>query len=473
MPVLVVVQEGSIPACAGEPRTLCPPPMTPRVYPRVCGGTDNSKTRSNRIPGLSPRVRGNRPRCGAGRCPPGSIPACAGEPARWATWSRPGWVYPRVCGGTATPLHRLIAPKGLSPRVRGNRRWPPVPAMALWSIPACAGEPARRDQYLCGTRVYPRVCGGTRRCDGCGTALSGLSPRVRGNRAGHTIEDDAAGSIPACAGEPPEANGSRQYRWVYPRVCGGTASSIGDRGGGRGLSPRVRGNLRSSSPGGGYIGSIPACAGEPTLPNRTARAVRVYPRVCGGTRRPAPPAVPLRGLSPRVRGNPTSVGVGNCTAGSIPACAGEPAPARTSASKTTVYPRVCGGTVHLRALRRCPAGLSPRVRGNRRRLCRAPQPGGSIPACAGEPELPGAYRAGGGVYPRVCGGTTPVAAVAAANEGLSPRVRGNRTPSIPPAPPSGSIPACAGEPASAIRRRRNGRVYPRVCGGTSVWRVMM
>ena len=50
----------------------------------------------------------------------------------------------------------------------------------------------------------------------------------------------------------------------------------------------------------------------------------VYPRVCGGTP-PVPPRNPQRkGLSPRVRGNPTpGVGAGQPD-GSIPACAGEP-----------------------------------------------------------------------------------------------------------------------------------------------------
>ena len=70
-------------------------------------------------------------------------------------------------------------------------------------------------------------------------------------------------------------------------------------------------------------------------------------------------------------------------------------------------------------------GLSPRVRGN-------PEDGAytltlrrSIPACAGEPRAIGATSAGVRVYPRVCGGTTVDNAALAAASGLSPRVRGN------------------------------------------------
>ena len=50
--------------------------------------------------------------------------------------------------------------------------------------------------------VYPRVCGGTL----CSTfvffIVYGLSPRVRGNRVARRRRADVLGSIPACAGEP-------------------------------------------------------------------------------------------------------------------------------------------------------------------------------------------------------------------------------------------------------------------------------
>ena len=70
-----------------------------------------------------------------------------------------------------------------------------------------------------------------------------------------------------------------------------------------GLSPRVRGNPRPGAQVAGIIGSIPACAGEPsdTLPVR--RFQWVYPRVCGGTGTCRLAGVVVRGLSPRVRGN--------------------------------------------------------------------------------------------------------------------------------------------------------------------------
>ena len=50
------------------------------VYPRVCGGTNEIGDALAYVYGLSPRVRGNHRASlpAGGSC--GSIPACAGEP---------------------------------------------------------------------------------------------------------------------------------------------------------------------------------------------------------------------------------------------------------------------------------------------------------------------------------------------------------------------------------------------------------
>ena len=51
-----------------------------KVYPRVCGGTEVCYTNAKDTEGLSPRVRGNPTATQLWRPPEGSIPACAGEP---------------------------------------------------------------------------------------------------------------------------------------------------------------------------------------------------------------------------------------------------------------------------------------------------------------------------------------------------------------------------------------------------------
>ena len=195
--------------------------------------------------------------------PMGSIPACAGEPHPRRNQGADQWVYPRVCGGTpATGVLDMRRP-GLSPRVRGNHRAADRDYRLPGSIPACAGEPPCRRSRLSPSRVYPRVCGGTKKQANGGLPIFGLSPRVRGNPVGAYGAIAGPGSIPACAGEPILPSRVASAIRVYPRVCGGTL----DRGrmptSNRGLSPRVRGNLPYQHETLPLHRSIPACAGEP------------------------------------------------------------------------------------------------------------------------------------------------------------------------------------------------------------------
>ena len=213
-----------------------------------------------------------------------------------------------------------------------------------------------------------------------------------------------------------------------------------------GLSPRVRGNLNTLLATGRLVGSIPACAGEPQVSTSGYLPPAVYPRVCGGTGRQQGVHPADTGLSPRVRGNPMTMVPQMQMAGSIPACAGEPQLVAHAIALVGVYPRVCGGTDKIGPRPSTFEGLSPRVRGNHLIARRRTQRERSIPACAGEP-VPSIIGAGAlGVYPRVCGGTA------------GSMVKGERG--------ARSIPACAGEPPDAPAPARASAVYPRVCGGT-------
>ena len=168
-------------------------------------------------------------------------------------------------------------------------------------------------------------------------------------------------------------------------MCGGTAVAFKDNNPPAGLSPRVRGNPTAIQPHPKRGGSIPACAGEPSLWHRGGNTQWVYPRVCGGT---SPVSIALgsaQGLSPRVRGNPTASRWRPGLPGSIPACAGEPLSSGSCQMKKRVYPRVCGGTGTWFGETFGGLGLSPRVRGNPRITCLLDRTGRSIPACAGEP----------------------------------------------------------------------------------------
>ena len=137
---------------------------------------------SQRLYGLSPRMRGNRDQNANGGDIRRSIPAYAGEPDPNYGFTPAKKVYPRVCGGTPARKARSRVSTGLSPRMRGN---PPTKAsgqMLIRSIPAYAGEPADQGIRPDADKVYPRVCGGTKSRQGKGKECEGLSPRMRGNR---------------------------------------------------------------------------------------------------------------------------------------------------------------------------------------------------------------------------------------------------------------------------------------------------
>ena len=111
-------------------------------------------------------------------------------------------------------------------------------------------------------------------------------------------------SIPARAGEPHFAQRTPDRLWVYPRACGGTRAAVKFSAFCTGLSPRVRGNLRTRYDGDMWDRSIPARAGEPTCAHQGFRRASVYPRACGGTGNARAVEALESGLSPRVRGNP-------------------------------------------------------------------------------------------------------------------------------------------------------------------------
>ena len=295
---------------------------------------------------------------------------------------------------------------GLSPPVRGNPMLRRPPLYLMGSIPACAGEPPVPTIRRKPRWVYPRLCGGTARLSINPARCGGLSPPVRGNQAGLGRGVNPFRSIPACAGEPAGSSLGFLRLPVYPRLCGGTSTRTGRGMRGAGLSPPVRGNpsrRRPRFPGAG-----------------------VYPRLCGGTWAKVSAMPMTTGLSPPVRGNPAAVESGGLADRSIPACAGEPRTLESIESYWAVYPRLCGGTALTTRSCGSVCGLSPPVRGNHQPVKANPEYRRSIPACAGEPVGQTQSPAADTVYPRLCGGTRLFTRTAEYDGGLSPPVRGNR-----------------------------------------------
>ena len=236
-------------------------------------------------------------------------------------------VYPRACGGTDSTLAKAGVVLGLSPRLRGNLEDSQGTHGGLRSIPAPAGEPSTARRTTSSRTVYPRACGGTSPTYGAVAPSGGLSPRP--------------------AEEPPTWRLMAPTRKVYPRACGGTGLLLVGCAGALGLSPRLRGNLSTAARWRPRSGSIPAPAGEPSLPRPRRHNQSVYPRACGGTMALLEQFVDNCGLSPRLRGNLLTVATMVFSPRSIPAPAGEPGNLALKPGAATVYPRACGGTAGL------------------------------------------------------------------------------------------------------------------------------
>ena len=335
---------GSIPACAGEALASRPAVNHAKVYPRVCGGSASASLAWRSMAGLSPRVRGKRLIWRCWRTLVRSIPACAGEASPVVGGISRAPVYPRVCGGSSYIAFASLPCAGLSPRVRGKPPTRPQPTSATRSIPACAGEAAAGMTPGRVAAVYPRVCGGSNELTAADVKAAGLSPRVRGKLDAVPPEFYYPGSIPACAGEADRDARLVRCRGVYPRVCGGSLTDLDLGDIARGLSPRVRGKPPMNGNDKPRTRSIPACAGEATPGRPFSPPRKVYPRVCGGSGVDKRITALLGGLSPRVRGKHAIKLPNGMRWGSIPACAGEASLPRIRCGGHRVYPRVCGGS---------------------------------------------------------------------------------------------------------------------------------
>ncbi len=133
--------------------------------------------------------------------------------------------------------------------------------------------------------------------------IKGLSPHARGNPKRRVLCRDSSGSIPACTGEPPCNTYRECFKWVYPRMHGGTDRAQPGTLAIVGLSPHARGNQQHKFNGGNLVGSIPACTGEPIFNRPLLRTLKVYPRMHGGTSHVFGIGGDGPGLSPHARGN--------------------------------------------------------------------------------------------------------------------------------------------------------------------------
>ena len=323
----------SIPASAGNPQAAAAPHGRLPVHPRERGESRRRPAASRTRAGPSPRARGIRRDGAPGEGGVRSIPASAGNPAGVSSPAVPRWVHPRERGESRDLPSARELPAGPSPRARGIRSLRRFSVFGGGSIPASAGNPRGRLTTRRRGRVHPRERGESRRRAVLAWTAAGPSPRARGIRRQARARLPAAGSIPASAGNPgPSGPGSARPR-VHPRERGESRTWGALRRSTSGPSPRARGipgALAALQP---PDGSIPASAGNPRRVARRTRGTGVHPRERGESDAGRERGGRCGGPSPRARGIPPDAELETLAPGSIPASAGNPAPAQTNSGE--------------------------------------------------------------------------------------------------------------------------------------------
>ena len=211
-------------------------------------------------------------------------------------------------------------------------------------------------------------------------------------------------------------------------------------------------------------GIIPAYAGNTCRITGTPSDVRDHPRVCGEHYTYDSADITGMGSSPRMRG---TLAFGHdllAAPGIIPAYAGNTELAGTAYMAGRDHPRVCGEHLYLLLLALVIVGSSPRMRGTLQSGRVHFVDFGIIPAYAGNTIIHNSYPLIHRDHPRVCGEHFIYSMAFAGVKGSSPRMRGTRLFHPPRRPPTGIIPAYAGNTWWAISPAPTAWDHPRVCG---------
>ncbi len=170
----------------------------------------------------------------------------------------------------------------------------------------------------------------------------GSSPRLRGTRAGHSYHHGFLGIIPALAGNTQTAVVHMDYSRDHPRACGEHVAPPSPSGFLLGSSPRLRGTHVAHHRRTVVHGIIPALAGNTTCLFPHVLAYRDHPRACGEHSSITSNTSWILGSSPRLRGTLKKFCMFPYSYGIIPALAGNTSDLARAHRFWRDHPRACG-----------------------------------------------------------------------------------------------------------------------------------
>ena len=152
--------------------------------------------------------------------------------------------------------------------------------------------------------------------------------------------------------------------------------------------------------------------------------IAVHPRACGEHGQEATSESFRRGSSPRLRGTPQRILMGQKANRFIPAPAGNTACCHPRCSRGSVHPRACGEHLVVAGVLSASNGSSPRLRGTQRSFLEFIVSLRFIPAPAGNTVVMLLLLNWLPVHPRACGEHGIDCTTVVTRDGSSPRLRG-------------------------------------------------
>ena len=254
-------QTGIIPAHAGLTDLQRMRAASERDHPRACGAHQVKIITEEIMLGSSPRMRGSRKVKIIVIKNDGIIPAHAGLTAGALTSESTSRDHPRACGAHQNPYNQTDCLPGSSPRMRGSQGPQAARHRHDGIIPAHAGLTTGDRPTVTRARDHPRACGAHNPVPANGRVGGGSSPRMRGSRFRYGFETIHFGIIPAHAGLTRFSRKVNQCFRDHPRACGAHKPKTIKGKEKMGSSPRMRGSLSRKVRFENSFGIIPAHAG--------------------------------------------------------------------------------------------------------------------------------------------------------------------------------------------------------------------